>query len=1070
MADLTQNIKYVVTADFSALDTLKTKIADLGTTVTTADTTFRKFNGILSSTQTRMHKLTGVMNLQALAFNAHKTTFGNLATTLDNMQTALYDTAKATVNLSTNMRMLANSQKAVTAAKVNLTNATKAQAPAVDKETEASKRSNYHFLRLFGTFQAGRYMVQGAYNAIKEGAQSLDLDQTLNRQIGNFGQLMADVRRETAGMVADADLKKSVALMTSFGISTKGMAEAMGLVQKMAVRTGQDAAFLTESFGRAISRRSILILDNLGIQMTLTEANEAYATSIGKTTQELTAQEKALAFQTMAIEKMKALTDTVDLGASAGGTVARAGVVIENAWNSIKEFGAKGVVALDQLFASAGASANYSAELIRDWAVAARDAGTSMGLTEDAWKNVAAVVEAMSKSEAVSDLLGDDGVLGTTPAKIQEMAMQFGQFRNTIDAWAKHAATNKDYRFLQETLNPGDTNGEAAFKQQEALLAMSAMSFTDNARKTAEQATAAYEAQIEASGHMLSTSQRNLYLRNEMNIAENRSAAIMKLIVEQNAIYADTRGLTDDEAAARLINQLFLLSQAEKLDASRLKIAIEAGNVTADAMLRQDAETARIKAQVEAATLQFETAKQLAEVNGGTFVTQLRMKEAQDEINQLQRDMAAKQAQFNQEQDGDIQKILAREMDGINTKIAQTQYLADYWKKQHTAEMAGIESFKNASDEVLKVEIARLETMAEQIKAGAVLLEIANKISVAGGGKATPETLLMIAAMQLEAANSSAKAIAMAKYLGETKLGPGGGSGKIDYEKTKRRLKDKEREYPDYLARLAEQSDIAISGMEKLLVPGNVRGGFAGESGFFGIDPAQVEKGLEVIREIRIAMAEYEKKSGGDKFMTDADLARLTAAEERMKSLAQHMKTMTDAAEGFSQVSVAMGSMLAGMDGIIGKDWGGFFSDMTSGLDGMSKALEKNGGAYELIGAAMPMVQAFTKNFIKDMRLRAGFEALMQGAAAWAAFAAGNIPGGSMHAIAATMYAGVAGGVIKLPKGKAKDDTAGGTSAGAGRPLRRDVHIHISGPIATTEAERGAMIRDAIRAADRQGI
>ena len=111
------------------------------------------------------------------------------------------------------------------------------------------------------------------------------------------------------------------------------MADAMGLVQKMAIRTGQDAAFLTDSFARAVSRRSVLIADNLGIQLTLTEADEAYATSIGKTAQELTAREKVLAFQTLLLEKMREKTEGIDLEAASGGTVARAGAFVENTIN-----------------------------------------------------------------------------------------------------------------------------------------------------------------------------------------------------------------------------------------------------------------------------------------------------------------------------------------------------------------------------------------------------------------------------------------------------------------------------------------------------------------------------------------------------------------------------------------------------------------------------------------------------------------------------------------------------------------------------------------------------------------
>lgn len=82
-------------------------------------------------------------------------------------------------------------------------------------------------------------------------------------------------------------------------------------------------------------------------------------------------------------------------------------------------------------------------------------------------------------------------------------------------------------------------------------------------------------------------------------------------------------------------------------------------------------------------------------------------------------------------------------------------------------------------------------------------------------------------------------------------------------------------------------------------------------------------------------------------------------------------------------------------------------------------------GTIEASGAA-------AASFIKDEKDKAGVLALTETAAAAAAFATGNIAGGTSHAVAAGIYAGVWGGVIPSTSASSGGSTGGGSTTGGG--------------------------------------
>lgn len=80
--------------------------------------------------------------------------------------------------------------------------------------------------------------------------------------------------------------------------------DAMSLVQKAAQSTGQDMGFLFDSLVTGVGRVSPMILDNLGIQVSLAEVTEHAAEMFGKSAQELSKQEQQAALTEIVMGKL----------------------------------------------------------------------------------------------------------------------------------------------------------------------------------------------------------------------------------------------------------------------------------------------------------------------------------------------------------------------------------------------------------------------------------------------------------------------------------------------------------------------------------------------------------------------------------------------------------------------------------------------------------------------------------------------------------------------------------------------------------------------------------------------
>lgn len=141
-------------------------------------------------------------------------------------------------------------------------------------------------------------IVKGVVQLTKAGAELDSLSGSFNRLSNDIGinanETLNHLRKLSAGTIADKDLMLSANRAMILGVA-KNTDEFGQLMQIARLRAKDMGIETTQAFNdivTGIGRGSPLILDNLGIIVKQEEAQKAYAASLGKTTQELTANEQ----------------------------------------------------------------------------------------------------------------------------------------------------------------------------------------------------------------------------------------------------------------------------------------------------------------------------------------------------------------------------------------------------------------------------------------------------------------------------------------------------------------------------------------------------------------------------------------------------------------------------------------------------------------------------------------------------------------------------------------------------------------------------------------------------------
>jgi len=109
------------------------------------------------------------------------------------------------------------------------------------------------------------------------------------------------------GMITNTELMKSynsAAQLVSTEFANQ-LPEAMQYLSKVSAATGQDMGFMLDSLVKGVGRASPMILDNLGIQVNLTEAQEEWAKANGRTVDSMSKAEIQAAVMAKTLEQLK---------------------------------------------------------------------------------------------------------------------------------------------------------------------------------------------------------------------------------------------------------------------------------------------------------------------------------------------------------------------------------------------------------------------------------------------------------------------------------------------------------------------------------------------------------------------------------------------------------------------------------------------------------------------------------------------------------------------------------------------------------------------------------------------
>ncbi len=170
-----------------------------------------------------------------------------------------------------------------------------------------------------------RDLAQGAATAFGEavelGGQIDTLRrsfESMRRSLGATDLSLEGLREATRGTVSDVDLLTAANQAMALGLPTDNLEEMFGAAMKLGAAMGIDATKAVESLSTGIGRQSKLILDNLGITFKAEDAYAAYAAQLGVSTNQLTENQKKLAWQEFAMKMVKeradALGDTISEG------------------------------------------------------------------------------------------------------------------------------------------------------------------------------------------------------------------------------------------------------------------------------------------------------------------------------------------------------------------------------------------------------------------------------------------------------------------------------------------------------------------------------------------------------------------------------------------------------------------------------------------------------------------------------------------------------------------------------------------------------------------------------------
>lgn len=150
----------------------------------------------------------------------------------------------------------------------------------------------------------------------KTGAMIADQLDAVTDRVANTEELLQRTRVSTSGMIDDAAIAKGIALFDSFGMELDALPDLYEQATKASIRTGEGIDMLLESAIRGIARLSPRIVDNLGIQIELSQATELAAQKFNIEAQAVDETQKKAGMLALVLEQLGTLNKDINLNES----------------------------------------------------------------------------------------------------------------------------------------------------------------------------------------------------------------------------------------------------------------------------------------------------------------------------------------------------------------------------------------------------------------------------------------------------------------------------------------------------------------------------------------------------------------------------------------------------------------------------------------------------------------------------------------------------------------------------------------------------------------------------------
>jgi len=192
-------------------------------------------------------------------------------------------------------------------------------------------------------------LTAGIFSLGQRGAEVIGIQNAFNNTLGQFQnelgtstEYLDGLRLAAGDTISELELMRitNIALAGATGEAGTAFGQALPklleIARVQAAATGQSVDYLFQSLVTGIKRSSPLLIDNTGLVLKIGEANETYAASIGKTVEELTAQEKQMALINATVEAGNAAIEAAGgVQETAATKMARAMALIENNLNNL---------------------------------------------------------------------------------------------------------------------------------------------------------------------------------------------------------------------------------------------------------------------------------------------------------------------------------------------------------------------------------------------------------------------------------------------------------------------------------------------------------------------------------------------------------------------------------------------------------------------------------------------------------------------------------------------------------------------------------------------------------------